>query len=253
MNNRNIGISLEANEVTEGRLKLIAQAGFTHVALAATDMAAIPIATDLGLTVDHVHLSFDDVVNDIWVDNPLIGDTARDYLEAELLAAAIFDVDKAVLHLKHGSETKLTVSGLNRHLRLLDYAQFLGMTLCYENQSSSSHLLQFYKQVSHHPAAGICFDFGHSHLKNYPELLHAPILTGHVKAIHIHSNDGTSDQHRLPLDAALPWEPLLADLQETGYVGPIMLEPHKGSFYDNLTDEQFYHRAAEQAAALSHE
>lgn len=72
----------------------------------------------------------------------------------------------------------------------------------------------------------ICLDVGHAHLmdENLTETCHAygELLT----CLHIHDNDGTKDQHRMPLHGTINWDDLFIGLQDIKYTGDFTLEVH---------------------------
>ena len=75
--------------------------------------------------------------------------------------------------------------------------------------------------------AGLCYDSGHGHndgagLDNLEELKHRLI------SVHLHDNDGKSDQHRLPFSGTIDWERLAGILATSAYTKCISMESNMG-------------------------
>lgn len=71
---------------------------------------------------------------------------------------------------------------------------------------------------------GFCVDTGHLHLlrKNFRTFI--PALGKRIKALHIHDNNGSSDQHMAPFTGTIPWAALCDALKEAGYEGDLGFE-----------------------------
>ena len=70
---------------------------------------------------------------------------------------------------------------------------------------------------------GICLDTGHAHLSG--GLVDAiETASGHVVTTHVHDNGGRTDDHLLPFDGRIEWEPAMMALQKIGYEGPLVFE-----------------------------
>lgn len=71
---------------------------------------------------------------------------------------------------------------------------------------------------------GFCYDTGHVHLlgKDY---YHTVKQLGHrIKALHVHDNNGSEDQHIFPFLGVSDWERLIRALKEIGYKGAFSFE-----------------------------
>jgi len=87
-----------------------------------------------------------------------------------------------------------------------------------------------------HPALGLerdlssaddalraCYDSGHANITDHPAHaigVMAPVL-GHL---HLHDNDGTADQHRMPGEGSIDWGAVGDALRTACYGGPALLE-----------------------------
>ena len=78
---------------------------------------------------------------------------------------------------------------------------------------------------------GFCYDAGHGNmLANGPALL--AMLRDRLIAMHLHDNDGTGDQHRLPFTGTVDWHALMREIATSAYAGPITLEVSLGNAPD---------------------
>jgi sugar phosphate isomerase/epimerase len=70
---------------------------------------------------------------------------------------------------------------------------------------------------------GVCLDTGHASLGgDIHNLVHK--LSGHLRMIHAHDNDGTGDHHLPPGDGKIDWNKFLRDLIDVRFRGAFILE-----------------------------
>lgn len=114
-------------------------------------------------------------------------------------------------------------------LRLADVGDAIGVTYLIENVT---HVFP----LGHNPAAlaarllslrrdrlRMCFDTGHAHVTDDVTrslLACAPA----IDYLHIHDNDSTEDNHRMPGDGTIDWRRFAETLQATNLCVPCMLE-----------------------------
>jgi sugar phosphate isomerase/epimerase len=71
--------------------------------------------------------------------------------------------------------------------------------------------------------AGICLDFGHAFLMgDVPDIIEA--VSEHLITTHVHDNDRTKDDHRVPFDGRIDWNSALMTMQKIGYDGTYLME-----------------------------
>ena len=67
---------------------------------------------------------------------------------------------------------------------------------------------------------GICLDTGHLNLHDGDQGRFVREAGGHLKALHLADNDGSSDQHLMPFGlGTVRWDELTSALHEVGYAG----------------------------------
>ena len=121
--------------------------------------------------------------------------------------------------------------------RLVPYAESLGMTICIENVRyvcTTPEALWEIKREFPSEALGFCCDVGHANIvrplyeaSEFPEqramaadastplaLQIVKQMLPHIVNCHLHDNDGTDDQHRLPGDGTLDWTAVAALLRQ---------------------------------------
>jgi len=114
---------------------------------------------------------------------------------------------------------------------IAEYAARGGMTICLENMVFPNCGVETVEDISALIAAVgtdnlvVCFDTGHAlpaGLDCVESVLNAGRL---IKALHIHENMGTGDDHVLPYErGTIPWDRVLAALCGIEYTGPFNLE-----------------------------
>jgi len=76
---------------------------------------------------------------------------------------------------------------------------------------------------------GITFDIGHANLINLNPIKYFKKVKDFVINMHIHDNDGTSDQHALIGEGNIDFKNFLKECKNSNYYGPFILEvfPHE--------------------------
>jgi len=136
-----------------------------------------------------------------------------------LMAMQNLDVDIAVMHTLYTSR-RVSMNSLewftknlelNRVFisRLSKKVRELGITLAIENRverwlvgNSAMDLIELVREGD---GVGICFDLGHAHASGYNLVEFHEAIRNYIVAYHIHDNDGSRDQHLLPLLGSIDW------------------------------------------------
>lgn len=212
------------------RFKLIKEAGFDHVMLWWGDefieidgeKAVLPdMARRLGLAVENVHLPYEKV-NDIWLDGINGLDMVKFYKSC-ITDCAAHHIPTAVLHVMDG-ETPPAPSqiGIDRFKDIIEFAERKNVNIALENLKRPEHLDFIFSNIQS-KCLGFCYDSGHENcysqdkdfLSNYGDRL---------MALHLHDNDGSADQHRIPGEGTVNWEMVSEKLCVLEYSGAISLE-----------------------------
>ncbi|MCE5280241.1 MAG: sugar phosphate isomerase/epimerase family protein [Planctomycetaceae bacterium] len=72
--------------------------------------------------------------------------------------------------------------------------------------------------------AGLCLDVNHINLAGQDPIEYVRRIGRFVCTTHLSDNDGLDERHWAPGRGVLPWEQLLAELERSGYKGPLMFE-----------------------------
>lgn len=222
----------------EEQLRLVADAGFSHVNLGGDRWRGrrmvfrAPFAelrkalSDLPLSVDWVHAPF------IW---PSL-DTADEEHWHVSIAAHRFYLERAaelqaracVIHpffdtLKHADTPKATYARvIEASGELAGRARELGLSLAIENMPYPEHHELVEAMLDAIPPLGFCLDVGHVHIVgNWDQWQrHLPRLV----CTHFHDNHGTDDEHLYPGDGTVDWSMVRGKLLDAEYTGVWGLE-----------------------------
>lgn len=72
----------------------------------------------------------------------------------------------------------------------------------------------------------VCLDTGHAYLARIEPAAMVKELGDRLKVLHIHDNDGASDQHVLPYVGRIDWPGFVSSLRAIGFEGIMSLEVH---------------------------
>jgi len=122
---------------------------------------------------------------------------------------------------------KLTMALLSD---LIPDCEKYGVVVCLENMPMTAHRISPMVNIAaaaakaDSPYIGICFDTGHSNVygHNLGEMVR--VCSPWLKVLHVHDNNGSSDQHILPWLGTSDWDSFAHALAEAGYNGSISME-----------------------------
>lgn len=235
------------------RFRKIREAGFDGVLLywsdeyGDTDFKSFPrYAEEAGLTVENIHTSFKNI-NSIWADNQE-GTSIEDYLLQCVDDCAVYGIPTMIVHLSSGNNPPpMNPFGVDRIKRIVEKAEKYKVHVALENLRNSESLGYILGQIdSRH--VGFCYDSGHHHCWNPKEDLLMK-YGSRLMALHLHDNDGTEDEHRLPFDGTIDWNKTMRTISQTKYSGAIALEVMNRG-YEALSAEEFLRVAFERAKKL---
>ena len=158
-----------------------------------------------------------------------------------LQMTAELGADVAILHMQRQpldpAEIEPYWDRLHRSLDALEpEACRLGVRLALENYDDDSYLevQRLFKEYS--PAfLGFCYDSGHGNMGRGEGLDQLERVKDRLIAIHLHDNDGSGDQHRVPFKGSVDWPRLAEIIARSSYHGMANLETI--THYPDFDDE----------------
>lgn len=250
---RKIGIGLgsygEGCSIEE-QIRLMAENGFeTTFSMSSNEKLGTYVAgcREVGIAYENCHAPFNGI-NGIWSSDIEVGEAMLGRLIDSVRACAKYEIPTLVVHLSSGEQPpRINDIGCARFDRLMDEARHLGVTIAYENQRKLANLAMAMEQ---YPDAGFCWDTGHEAcFARGREFM--PLFGSRLAALHLHDNHGEydRDEHMLPYDGTIDLARAARYIAQSGYKGSIMLEVirQNSHFYDDLSPEAYYRRAAEAA------
>lgn len=238
------------------RYKLIHNAGFDFVSLSWMGYPDNPsetkhlnpdLAREAGLMIDNIHTPFEGA-NELWIDK-LQGEDYANTQIACIRDCARYNIKTMVLHISQGANQPDTSwIGINRLNHIVEEAEKQNVDLAFENMREPKHLKYIIDNIQS-DRVKFCFDSGHQHCRT-PDEDYITLFKNNIAAIHLHDNDGRSDQHNLPFDGTLKWATVINKLRTSGYSGPIGFEVINNR-YKHLSAYEFLKLAYERADMLS--
>lgn len=177
--------------------------------------------------------------------------------------AADLGCDVIVLHVPEEPEdeaTRVTYwDCIRRSLDTLrEVARTRGVRIALENGATSESWIPIARILTDYPPTftGLCYDSGHGNISG-DGLKQLEVHADRLLAVHLHDNDGTADQHKLPFSGTVDWDRLVALIARSSYDKWVNLEvSQRGSGYDDeeafLSDALAIARRLAQAVADAH-
>lgn len=115
--------------------------------------------------------------------------------------------------------------------RLCAVAEQENVIICLENMpmprlplATPEQILDFVKKIDS-PWLRVCLDTGHSAVCGVPAGEAVRLLGNeYLRVLHVHDNNGKSDQHLLPYSGVTDWKDFGQALKDIGYAGSLSLE-----------------------------
>ena len=242
----------------EERFKLIKEAGFDSVFLWWGDEFAdyidsknlLPeMARKAGLEVENIHAPFDKA-NCIWTESVNAENIVKRYSQC-ILDCSHHNISTVVIHLTNGdTPPPPTLLGIDRIKYLVDLAEQKNVNIALENLRRPEYL-QFVFENIQSSRLGFCYDSGHENC--YTKGIDLISLYGKkLMALHLHDNDGTDDQHRIPGEGTINWDSIVRKIKQTTYRGAVSLEVSNefSELYSNISAQEFLKMANEKIKML---
>lgn len=207
----------------------------------------VQLARHAGLFVENIHTSFENI-NDLWLDN-LNGNEITDYLLQCVDDCHAYEIPTMIVHLTSGDNPpNANELCINRIKKIIERAEQQCVNVALENLRKPEYLRYVFDHI-HSNRLGFCFDSGHQncHSKN-TDLL--SMYGDKLMALHLHDNDESDDQHRMPFDGNIHWDTVMKKLTNVHYNGPTALEIMNMG-YEHIKDpREFLAIAYERAQRL---
>jgi len=248
------------------RFDLIKSAGFDAVGLWRDDWFGwtghreFPdIARAAGLHVIDGHAPFArdyDFVNAIWEDN-LDGETTYETYLRSINECGEDGITNLMVHLNDNFGGSVAPPpnelGVLRLNKLVEAAEKQGVTIALENIDDQRYLSYVFERISS-PNLGFCYDVAHWYC-NERNADFLSLYGNKLAALHLHDNDGSDDQHRIPFEGGINWQEQMSRIAATDYSGPTTVECTNGPPGSAVpggikTAEEWLHKAYSAAKRL---
>jgi len=139
-------------------------------------------------------------------------------------------VKEKLTHLRKSIEELLPAARNNKVRLALENIYYPGSLFC-----RLKDLVDFVNKVGDE-RVGICLDTGHFNLVDGHSVTEGVLkAAGKLYALHLHDNDGVSDQHLPPSNGNINWDGFTTALQRVGYCGTLNLEIRRPENEADLT------------------
>ena len=255
----NIGIVVFRGLPLIKQIEFLKKNGVTHTFISSEweDFdGAMKLMCENGIICETLHAPYDKI-NDMWGSDPFAANRMLKRLKDAVKKCARYNIPVAIVHLSSGCPMpEITKQGIRRYDRLMRYANRLGVKIAYENQRYLENISFF---MDRHPNAGFCYDIGHEN-----GFTHGVMFMEHfgdrLCALHVHDNrcGDNTDDHMIPFDGNIDYSYATKYISDSGFNGTMMLEISRKAkvdgvnYYADLSDEEYYSRAAMAAKRLAH-
>jgi len=179
------------------------------------------IIRNAGLQLENVHIPFESA-NSIWEDT-LDGQEVFDRYGSYISDCNTYAIPTAVFHVSRGDNPPpYGQIGLDRFKRLIEIAEKNNVNIALENLRKPEYLDFIFSNIDSHKLK-FCYDSGHENCFTHGIDFLAK-YGDRLAALHLHDNDGTSDQHLLPFNGNVDWKRIMSHLKKLEYAGTLALE-----------------------------
>ncbi len=136
--------------------------------------------------------------------------------------------------------------------QLEPYARRSGISLAVENMPGDDYQMLGILLGEYDPAyLGFCYDAGHANLAG-GDLAQLSAWSQRLTALHLHDNDGSADQHRLPFTATVNWAELARRIAASSYAKCLNFEVciQESGYTDEAEFLQQARQAGEKLTAM---
>lgn len=200
------------------------------------------------LNIIFAHLGYQNP-NVLW-ENGVLGDKELNRYLRDLDVCREKGFDLVIIHSTNGyDDPGISNIGLERIIKIVEYANNLGIKVAFENVELKGYLEAIISKVGL-PNIGICFDVGHCNIF-FDGDFNVDFFKDKVFAIHLHDNYKINDDHNLPFDGTVDWDRAITQIKSLNYFGYVILECGYKSLYSNMTIQEYYNLAYERGLEIT--
>ena len=248
----NKAIQIPYNSLFSLKCRLAAEAGFTHIAVNFTEVAATTeaqwdaVTEDIRQILEENHLGCiqsHPYYYDLMKSSEILEEAHEFAIRQAIVASGKLGASWCVLHPRTSLTTGRYVSASfedNRRAfgEYLEVARKWGTGIAAENlpvfgikpaipfYSANYEDLANLADSFADPAMAVCWDTGHAHLMSFDQAEAIRFLGSRIQCTHIHNNFRQMDNHLPPDQGSIPWDRVMKAFSEIGYRGPLTLETH---------------------------
>ena len=177
-------------------------------------------------------------------------------LIAGLHYAASMGIRNVVCHISNSPQPPAhNELGLSRFERVVQVAETRNVQFCMENTRRNDYLDWFFAEFKYADKVKFCFDLGHTNAFTHDTT--DPRWLGYIErlaCVHMHDNDGKTDQHLLPFDGNLNWQYLMPTVFRAHRDIPLTLEftDIARTLRPSWSEKRFLEEAYERLSILEH-
>lgn len=195
------------------------------------------------LKLSSLHMRYEaEDLSHFW-NNDNIGKKLEKTLIKDIKVVKKYGFSCLVVHLK-GKPSKI---GLDRLNRLLNFCDKLDVNLAVENTSNCYDCIKYVFDNISNKHLRFCFDSGHGNVFE-TDIDYLSLYGDKLICLHLHDNDGSSDQHTLNKYGSINWDSLAKKLAKLNYNGnldyEVMLTPKRNETALSVA-RQVYKQAVE--------
>jgi sugar phosphate isomerase/epimerase len=238
------------------RLERIRKAGFTSTMLwwgddelpnPQEERAVLKKAADLGLTIENIHVPFDDA-NWLWAAQRDIHYAYMSHYIKYIDFCASYGIPMIVMHVSKGALiTKPNKYGIDAMKRLNEYALEAGVMVALEN-THAGELVEALLDGIFSNNLGLCYDTSHGRLYGDSDFSLLKGFHQRLKCVHISDNDGTEDRHWNIGEGLIDWDLFVRSFPTDSACRTLSLEVYPRD--ESQPQEAFLKDAYAKASAL---
>ena len=194
-----------------------------------------------------------------YVANEAGNDVVMNAIKKCIMVAGYLDCKNIIVHpMFLGYDAKLDPQtewdiNIERYSELIPVAKKYGVTICLENMftgykgklyaavcaemSEANRYINYLNSIAGEKVFGFCLDIGHALLVGKDFYTTIMELGDNLTTLHIHDNNGITDQHLFPYMGVGDWNRFTKGLKDVGYKGALSFETFNAM---NVIDDELH-------------